>query len=201
MKRFSKCELNVLLPGIDVVSGDKHCTIISGERINLDNAKELTSIVHIRSMALDTTRQGREKDDTLGCQTALAIPHGIHEYKGKFNPQIVHAIANVFGVQRGHKVLDPFDGSGTTIVECAHAGIEAYGTDINPLACLIANTKVGALKMDVEEASVRLYELKRALSQPMAINIPEDDERLKYLSNWIPMDTLCMLESIRKNWK
>lgn len=195
-------ELNVLLPGIDVVSDDKHCTIISGERINLDNAKELT---FYRAYKIDgvryPTRQGLyEKDDTLRAvkQHTRYSTHGIHEYKGKFNPQIVHAIANVFGVQRAHKVLDPFDGSGTTIVECAHAGIEAYGTDINPLACLIANTKVGALKMDVEEASVRLYELKRALSQPMAINIPEDDERLKYLSNWIPMDTLCMLESIRK---
>ena len=71
------------------------------------------------------------------------------------------------------------------------------GTDINPLACLIANTKVAALKMDVEEASVRLYELKRTLSQPMTINIPEGDERLKYLSNWIPMEILSMLESIR----
>lgn len=65
------------------------------------------------------------------------------------------------------------------------------------MACLIANTKVAALKMDVEEASVRLYELKRTLSQPMTINIPEGDERLKYLSNWIPMEILCMLESIR----
>ena len=194
-------ELKVLLPEIEVLSDDKHNTIISGERINLDNVKELT---FYRAYKIDgisyPTRQGLyEKDDTLRAvkQHTRYSTHGIHEYKGKFNPQIVHAIANIFGVQRGHKVLDPFDGSGTTIVECAHAGIEAYGTDINPLACLIANTKVAALKMDVEEASVRLYELKRTLSQPMTINIPEGDERLKYLSNWIPMEILCMLESIR----
>ena len=59
-------------------------------------------------------RQGLyEKDDTLRAVKQLTprySTHGIHEYKGKFNPQIVHAIANIFGVQRGHKVLDPLTG-------------------------------------------------------------------------------------------
>lgn len=112
-------ELKVLLPEIEVLSDDKHNTIISGERINLDNVKELT---FYRAYKIDgisyPTRQGLyEKDDTLRAvkQHTRYSTHGIHEYKGKFNPQIVHAIANIFGVQRGHKVLDPFDGSGTTI--------------------------------------------------------------------------------------
>lgn len=114
-------ELKVLLPEIEVLSDDKHNTIISGERINLDNVKELT---FYRAYKLDgisyPTRQGLyEKDDTLRAvkQHTRYSTHGIHEYKGKFNPQIVHAIANIFGVQRGHKVLDPFDGSGTTIIK------------------------------------------------------------------------------------
>lgn len=113
-------ELKVLLPEIEVLSDDKHNTIISGERINLDNVKELT---FYRAYKIDgisyPTRQGLyEKDDTLRAvkQHTRYSTHGIHEYKGKFNPQIVHAIANIFGVQRGHKVLDPFDGSGTTIL-------------------------------------------------------------------------------------
>lgn len=198
-------ELNVLLPDVEVLSDTKHGTTIFGKEINLDRIKDLTFYCAYKIDSVSyPTRQGLyEKDSTLRAvkQHTRYSTHGIHEYKGKFNPQIVHAIANVFGMQRGQKVLDPFDGSGTTIVECAHAGIEACGTDINPLACFIANTKVAALKLDVKEAFDCLCELKRVLSQPMSINIPDDDERLQYLSNWIPMDTLCMLECIRKEVK
>lgn len=195
-------ELMALLPEATVLTDTNHSTTISGEEINTDKIRELTFYREYRIDGVSSpTRQGLyEKDDTLRVtkQHTRYSTHGIHEYKGKFNPQIVHAIANIFGIQHGHRVLDPFDGSGTTIVECAHAGIEACGTDINPLACLIANTKVTALKMDVKEASVRLFDLKRILSQPMTVDIAEDDDRLQYLCNWIPMDTLCMLEYIRK---
>jgi site-specific DNA-methyltransferase (cytosine-N4-specific) len=45
--------------------------------------------------------------------------NGLHEYKGKFNPQIVHSIINVLGVDYdSSRILDPFCGSGTTLLEC-----------------------------------------------------------------------------------
>src|SRR6266404_98090 len=43
--------------------------------------------------------------------------HGLHEYKGKFNPQVAKAILNIFGVKAGQWVFDPFSGSGTSLVE------------------------------------------------------------------------------------
>lgn len=196
-------ELNVLLPDVEILSDTKHSTIISGETISADNMKELTYYcAYILDGVRYPTRQGLyEQDDTMRAvkQHTRYSTHGLHEYKGKFNPQIVHAIANVFGVQRGQVVLDPFNGSGTTLVECAHAGIAAYGTDINPLACLIANTKVAALKMDMVKASSRLQELKKVLAQPVAIDFTEGDDRLNYLYSWIPRETLCILESIRQD--
>lgn len=79
--------LKVLLPEIEVLSDDKHNTIISGERINLDNVKELT---FYRAYKIDgisyPTRQGLyEKDDTLRAvkQHTRYSTHGIHEYKGR----------------------------------------------------------------------------------------------------------------------
>jgi len=75
--------------------------------------------------------------------------HGLHEYKGKFNPQIVRATANLLrlGLDRKAQILDPFCGSGTSLVEAAHMGWDALGTDINPLAILISNAKIQALKI------------------------------------------------------
>lgn len=74
--------------------------------------------------------------------------HGIHEYRGKFNPQIVRAVANMLNIRRGGWVFDPFCGSGTSLVECAHLGLNCVGEDVNPLAVLIARTKLHLLKVD-----------------------------------------------------
>ena len=63
--------------------------------------------------------------------------HGLHEYKGKFNPQVVRSLFNIYNVKAGDNILDPFCGSGTTLVESAHDNISANGTDINPLAVFI----------------------------------------------------------------
>jgi site-specific DNA-methyltransferase (cytosine-N4-specific) len=72
--------------------------------------------------------------------------HGLHEYRGKFNPQIARALLNIMGVSRGRRVLDPFCGSGTTLVEAAHLGVDATGTDLNPLAVAIAAGKLRLLR-------------------------------------------------------
>lgn len=120
-KLLQRRELDVLLPTAEVLSDTKCSTVISGDSINLSLIKELT---FYRAFQIDDsifpTRQGLyEEDNTLQVtkQHTRYSTHGLHEYKGKFNPQIVHAIANIFGVQKGQKILDPFNGSGTTIEE------------------------------------------------------------------------------------
>lgn len=203
-KTLQKRELEILVPEAEVLSDTKSKTIISGGNINLDNIKELT---FYRAFKVDDcvhlTRQAMyEEDETLSAtkQHTRYSTHGLHEYKGKFNPQIVHAVANIFGVNKGQVVLDPFNGSGTTILECAHAGILAYGTDINPMACFIANTKVDSLQINVQEAYAFLDELKDYLLSPEPI-VSENDVRLKYLESWIPKDTLCVLETLKNKTK
>src|SRR5690606_18912422 len=79
-------------------------------------------------------------------QSTRYSAHGLHEYKGKFNPQIVRAILNILGIPAGSNVIDPFCGSGTALLECAHLGMYARGTDINPLAVFIANAKLLAVR-------------------------------------------------------
>jgi site-specific DNA-methyltransferase (cytosine-N4-specific) len=90
------------------------------------------------------------EDDSQRRQATRYSVHGLHEYKGKFNPQVAKAVINYLGLSRG-RVLDPFCGSGTTLVESAHAGVTAFGCDINPLAVFIANTKLAALGIPASE--------------------------------------------------
>lgn len=122
--------------------------------------------------------------------------HGLHEYKGKFNPQIAKAILNIFAATPGQTALDPFCGSGTSLVECAHLGINAIGTDINPLAVFIANAKLHSLQIPAEqllsEGRACLANAEKLPHMPLTC-----DERNTYLQSWFPLDYLQCIEKIK----
>ena len=76
------------------------------------------------------------------------VTHGLHAYKGKFYPQLAKSLLNVARIEEGCTVLDPFCGSGTTLLESRLNGLRALGCDLNPLAAKIARVKVGVLDVD-----------------------------------------------------
>ncbi len=121
--------------------------------------------------------------------------HGIHEYKGKFNPQIVRGILNVLDIPSGSNLIDPFCGSGTTLVESTHAEINAIGTDLNPLAILISNAKLLALSSKSE--NIKKY-FNKIINHFNANNfIEKEDEYSTYLKNWFPENYYSLIERLR----
>lgn len=87
-----------------------------------------------------------------------AWTHGLHRFPAKFIPQIPAWALREFG-DSDATVLDPFVGSGTTLVEAALHGGKSCGVDLDPLARLIA----GAKTTPVDPVAVRssLDEIKR----------------------------------------
>ncbi|MBN1425887.1 restriction endonuclease [Candidatus Fermentibacteria bacterium] len=73
------------------------------------------------------------------------VTHGIHAYKGKFYPQLAKALINLAETRPGAFVLDPFCGSGTTLLEGYLNGCRTAGCDMHPLAAKIARAKIGIL--------------------------------------------------------
>src|SRR5580658_9993158 len=67
--------------------------------------------------------------------------HNIHRYSGKFIPQIASRAISLL-TSPGEFVVDPYCGSGTTLLESVLLGRRALGIDLSPLAVLIARTKV-----------------------------------------------------------
>ncbi len=124
--------------------------------------------------------------------------HGLHDYKGKFNPQIAKALLNIFGIQRGARVLDPFCGSGTTLVECAHLRARGFGIDLNPFAVFLANAKMLAMVTPAPKLRTILSKMARGLNQhtlrPVEVG---DDPRESYLRSWFDTDVLCAIETVR----
>ncbi len=76
--------------------------------------------------------------------------HRLHPYKGKFIPQLVEYFLDSHTDEfkkevyfnKGDIILDPFCGSGTTLVQSNELGIHALGIDISMFNAMISNVKV-----------------------------------------------------------
>jgi len=130
-------------------------------------------------------------------QSTRYSAHGLHEYKGKFNPQIVRAILNILNIPVGSRVMDPFCGSGTSLLECVHLGMDAIGTDINPLAVFIANAKLAAVSLP---AALLRADLAKVIKRERSIKIPKkglDLAREEYLLSWFTREIYDQIERLR----
>ncbi len=138
----------------------------------------------------------RVNGNGAGRQSTRYSVHGLHEYKGKFNPQVAKAILNIFGARAGQHAIDPFCGSGTALVECAQLGIRSLGIDINPMAIYVANAKLQSLEIhaaDLADATKRIVRSARATSPKSDTS----DLRGKYLSQWFTGEILREIETLR----
>lgn len=129
-------------------------------------------------------------------QSTRYSAHGLHEYRGKFNPQVVRAIGNLLDLGDKSAILDPFCGSGTTLLESAHIGWNCGGLDINPLGILIANTKVLAFKTSpklLSDESQRLIEELEKGGHSRSVNWRQQLPNTDYLASWFTEPVLEQL--------
>lgn len=68
--------------------------------------------------------------------------HDWYRFVLSFPPHLVRDYLQRFGVDAGERVLDPFCGTGTTLVECKKLGIPSVGIEANPMACFASQVKV-----------------------------------------------------------
>jgi hypothetical protein len=66
--------------------------------------------------------------------------HRLHPYLGKYIPQLVEELFRRH-VPAGGRVLDPFAGSGTTLVQALESGLDSAGMDIAAFNCLLTSVK------------------------------------------------------------
>jgi hypothetical protein len=80
--------------------------------------------------------------------------HRLHPYLGKYIPQLVEELLRRHVVPGG-RVLDPFAGSGTTLVQALESGHDGLGIDIAAFNCLLVGVKTRAYNPFVLESDVR----------------------------------------------
>lgn len=62
----------------------------------------------------------------------------LYPWRGQFSPGLVDLLLGIYA-REDTVVLDPFAGSGTTLLESASRGLECYGVEINPAAVQLAS--------------------------------------------------------------
>lgn len=68
--------------------------------------------------------------------------HDWYRFVLSFPPHLVRRYIQQFGLSARHRVLDPFCGTGTTLVECKKLGIPSLGIETNPMAHFASTVKV-----------------------------------------------------------
>jgi hypothetical protein len=86
--------------------------------------------------------------------------HRLHPYLGKYVPQLVEALLGRY-VRPGGRVLDPFAGSGTTLVQALESGHDAVGVDVAAFNVLLMRVKTARydpflLETELRDAASRL---------------------------------------------
>jgi hypothetical protein len=111
--------------------------------------------------------------------------HRLHPYKGKFIPQLVQYFIDSHidefkkeaYFKTGDVILDPFCGSGTTLVQASELGMHAVGIDVSEFNTLMSNIKIEKHNLpDIQSEILRITKsLKVFIS---SLKVLEFEEKL-----------------------
>ena len=122
--------------------------------------------------------------------------HRLHPYLGKFIPQLVEVFLRKYFAP-GQTILDPFAGSGTTLVQANELGINAVGYDISAFNVLLVTAKTK--RYDIKNVKREILDIlqKAELDSGSEVSLPPFDADNQYLNQWFAPQALKELISYR----
>jgi DNA methylase len=115
--------------------------------------------------------------------------HRLHPYHGKFIPQLVEVLLDRYLPTGGH-VLDPFAGSGTTLVQALESGLDATGVELAVFNCLLMRVKTA--HYDVDKLAVELHEVCGRIA-----SLPATSRASGYMRRWYAPAAAAQLLAFR----
>lgn len=130
--------------------------------------------------------------------------HQWYRFVLSYPPHLVQDYLHKFGVNGNQRVLDPFCGTGTTVVECKKQGISSVGIEANPMAWF-----AGSVKVDWTPDPVGLLEVANRIGEAAETvianetrlrTLPEESQKIILTNSISPLPlhkTLVLLEQIQ----
>ena len=136
--------------------------------------------------------------------------HRLHPYLGKFVPQLVEVFLKKY-FKPGDTVIDPFCGSGTTLVEANALGINSIGIELSEFNALITRIKIDRYNYDLVEKEIKdaMYKLDNFSKQIRDKNAKlaetnRFETNSEYLNKWFAesaLQEILFYRSLIKNYK
>lgn len=115
--------------------------------------------------------------------------HDWYRFVLSYPPHLVKNYLYKFGIDKRHCVLDPFCGTGTTLVECKKYGISSIGIEANPVVHLMAETKT---RWEADSAALAKH--AEAIAKEAQVRIIKYGDNLKTLNE--EQEKLIITDSI-----
>ena len=152
--------------------------------------------------------------------------HDWYRFVLSYPPHLVRDYLERFGITPDQQVLDPFCGTGTTLVECKKLGIPGVGVEAHPMSHFASQTKVdwtpdpdglwAHSRLIAQETAILLKESGYEDSYPLALfenalelfgesdfrTLPADIAKLLLTNSISPIPlhkSLLLLETMRRN--
>jgi DNA methylase len=113
--------------------------------------------------------------------------HRLHPYHGKFIPQLVEVLLHRYFAPGSH-VLDPFAGSGTTLVQALESGHDATGVELAAFNCLLIGVKTGRYDVDALGG-----ELRDVCERLRSLELRRPTTKSEYLRRWYARQAIAEL--------
>jgi len=147
-----------------------------------------------------TIQDASREDNKIRFEDVAA--HDWYRFVLSFPPHLVRDYLERFSVGLDSTVLDPFCGTGTTLVECKKAGVTSIGIEQNPIAAFASTVKVD-WSIDPDKLVDHAQRVAdRVLTKLRADGINEDDDLPLFRVAKSPLALVVELRTLSsETWK
>src|SRR5258708_7607210 len=108
--------------------------------------------------------------------------HDWYRFRLGFSDHLVSDLLAELGATKRTKVLDPFCGTGTVLVECMKQGIDCVGIDANPATYFAAQVKT-TWELDPDRVLELLDDVENSYESHLSVKTLVGDPTFRYLEH------------------
>ncbi len=117
----------------------------------------------------------------------IAVPfHNWFRYREGYSSKLIQHLIELSNINKGEIIIDPFCGSGTTIVESILNGYNSIGVDVNPMSAFITSAKSDMYSSEtLTECKSLIKNLDKYLPSSLPLELYDEVRKFFNTANFI----------------